>query len=136
MRGWSSIVVGSGLMVLAVWAHLTSFFSAAAIPIGLAGVFLVYRGLQGVEVADAGDPTVLGDFISNPAEALVEAAAEKAEEWLTERRETEASGPYSDGQAQFDADAAFARYMANREKSPSPSPEALRPSPGFGRKGL
>ncbi len=133
MRGWSSIVIGILLLALAAWAYATDFFSAAAIPLGLAGAFLIYRGLQGIEVMEAGDPTALGDFISNPAGALVEAAAEKAEEHLTAKRKT-AIDDASEEPA-FDVDAALARYMANRPQA-LPAAEAPPPTRGFGRKGL
>ncbi|MGZ8997778.1 MAG: hypothetical protein ACXW2T_02875 [Allosphingosinicella sp.] len=135
MRGWSSIVVGLALLALAAWAHLTNLFSGVAITFGIAGAFLIYRGLQGVEVTSAGDPTALGDFISNPAEALVEAAAEQAEGWLTQKRKT-AVEDSTDGSGRFDADAALARWMANRPQSPTAAVEVSRPVPGFGRKGL
>ena len=134
MRGWSSILVGVALLGIAAWAHLTGMFSGAAIVFGLPGAFLVYRGFQGVEILDAGDPTALGDFISNPAEALVDAAVDKGGEYLSGRRKVGSDEP--SGEA-FDADAALARYMANRPASAPPlAVEAVPPVRGFGRKGL
>jgi hypothetical protein len=131
MRGWSSIIVGLVLLALAASAHLAGLFPAAAVTLGLAGAFLIYRGLQGIDVTDAGDPTALGDFISNPAGSLIEAAAGQAEEWLAEKRKAPPEEP-----PRFDADAALARYIANRPASP---PQAVQTSPpvrGFGRKRL
>jgi hypothetical protein len=131
MRGWSSIIVGLALLALAACASLAGLFLGATITLGLAGAFLIYRGLQGVGVTDAGDPTALGDFISNPAGSLIEAATGQAEEWLAEKRKAPAEEP-----PRFDADAALARYIANR---PAPPPQAGQASPpvrGFGRKRL
>jgi hypothetical protein len=131
MRGWSSIFVGLTLLALAACAHLAGLNQGVAISLGLAGAFLIYRGLQGAGVTEAGDPTALGDFISNPAGSLIEAATGQAEEWLAERRKAPA-----EESPRFDADAALARYMANRPQS---QPAALQPSPpvrGFGRKRL
>lgn len=136
MRGWSSILVGLGLLALAAWSHIADFFSGATISFGIAGAFLIYRGLQGVGVTEAGDPMALGDFISNPAGSLVEAAAEQAEEWVNEKRKSPARKTSVDEPPQFDADAALARYMANRPAPPPAAVEAAPPARGFGRKGL
>ena len=133
MRGWSSILVGVALLGIAAWTHFTGMFSGAAILFGLPGAYLIYRGFQGVEIMDAGDPTALGDFISNPAEALVDAAVEKGDEWMTERRKAAADAP---AEPAFDADAAIARYMANRPQDPVPAVQTSQPVRGFGRKGL
>ena len=133
MRGWSSIIVGVALLALAAWCHLANISSGGVIFFGLAGAFLLFRGFQGVEITEAGDPTALGEFISNPAEALVEAATDQAGEWMSNRK---ADSP--DQAVPFDADAALARYMANRpqglpEAAPAAAPPPVR---GFGRKGL
>ena len=133
MRGWSSILIGTLLLALAAWAYVTDFYSAAAIPLGLAGAFLIFRGLQGVEVTEAGDPTALGDFIANPAGALVDAAAEKAEERLTAKRKAAIDAAREE--PAFDVDAALARYMANRPQHLL-AVEDPQPARGFGRKGL
>lgn len=65
-------------------------------------------------------------------------------DWVTSRNERQGAGPASSmaGDEDFDADAAFARYMAGRSPAreadgtppidPAPSPP---PRPGFGRKG-
>lgn len=130
MRGWSSMFMGLTLLAVAACAHLAGL-SGAAITLGLAGAFLIYRGLQGVSVTDAGDPTALGDFISNPAGSLIEAATGQAEEWLAEKRKGPAEEP-----PRFDADAAFARYIANRPSSPPQAVQASPPARGFGRRRL
>ena len=131
MRGWSSILIGLGLLALAVGAYLTGGFSGATFAFGTASAFLIYRGCRGIGVTAAGDPTALSDFVSNPAGALVDAATEQAEEWLTERRKAPV-----DEQPEFDADAALARYMANRPAYQPAVAEAPPTVRGFGRKGL
>ena len=137
MRGWSSIVVGVALLGLAAWAQMMSIHSGVAISFGLAGAFLIFRGFQGAEITEAGDPTALGDFISDPAGALVDAAVDKADERSTARRAAAGASALADAPSDFDPDAALARYMANR---PPPQPEAAvdvpAPARGFGRKGL
>ena len=129
MRGWSSILVGSGLLAFAAWAYLKDGFGEAAIISLTAGAFLIYRGCRGVGVTT--DPMAVADFVSDPAEALAEAAADQAGEWLTGKCKTSADEP-----PQFDADAAFARYMANRPACPPPAVEASPPARSLGRKGL
>lgn len=134
MRGWSSIVAGLGLLALAAGAYVFGGLTGTAMTFGIAGAFLVFHGCRGIGVSDAPDPTALTDFISNPAGSIVEAAAEQAGEWLTVKRKPAAA----DELPKFDADAALARYMANRPESP-PSPPVLEAAPpvrGFGRKGL
>jgi hypothetical protein len=115
-------------------------WNAMAIPFALAGAFLVYRGFQGVEVHEAGDPTALGDFISNPAEALVDAAVDKADDLRTERRKAAVaarSAAVDESLSGFDADAALARYMANRPEVGSVGAETTAAAVrSFGRKGL
>jgi hypothetical protein len=136
MRGWSSLLVGSVLLALAAWLQWTGLSSAAAITCGLAGAFLIYRGFQGLEVTEAGDPTALGDFISDPAGALVEAAAEKVEVRLRESRKTRAGDSSDELSTGFDADAALARYMANRPAAAAAAGETAPAARGFGRKGI
>ena len=131
MRGWSSILVGSGLLAPAARAYLTGGFNGAALTFLTAGAFLIYRGCRGIGITAAGDPTALADFVSNPAGALVDAATDQAEEWLTEKRK-----PSVDEPSEFDAEAAFARYMANRPVCQPAAAEASPPMRRFGRKGL
>lgn len=130
MRGWSSIVVGVGLLALAFWAFRWGVSSGAVILFFTAGLFLVFRGWQGLGVAEAGDPTALVDFVSNPGDAIVDAVVDQAAEWLNDK-----NGKQADEKPAFDADAAFARYMAARPATPAVETQAA-PVRGFGRKGL
>jgi hypothetical protein len=130
MRGWSSIVVGVGLLALAFWAFQWGVSSGAVILFFTAGLFLVFRGWQGLGVTQAGDPSALADFVSNPGAAIVDAVVDQAGEWLTDK-----NGKQADEKPAFDADAAFARYMAARPATSAVETQAA-PVRGFGRKGL
>src|SRR5829696_6090380 len=109
MRGWSSMVVGAGLLGLSFWAFQKEGYSGTALLFFTAGMFLVFRGWQRLGVTEAGDPIAVADFVSDPAEAIVDAAVDRAGEWLNDK-----DGKQAEEKPGFDVDAAFSRYMANR----------------------
>ncbi len=131
MRRWSSIVVGTGLLGFSFWAFQKDGYSGTALLFFTAGMFLVFRGWQGLGVTEAGDPIALADFVSDPAEAIVDAAVDRAGEWLNDK-----DGRQAEEKPGFDVDAAFARYMANRPATAAAETQAPPPVRGFGRKGL
>ena len=127
MRGWTSILFGFLLLALAVWSFSADGLGSSALLCGAAAAFFFFRGSQGLSVGEAGDPTALVDFVTNPADAIVDAATDQLAEWMRSDDQTVAAGE----QPGFDADAVIARYLAQREAQPAaPAPR------GFGRKGL
>ena len=129
MRGLSSLLVGTFLLSLGAWLFVMGGYNSIVLLLVSAGLFLLVRGLQGLGIAEAGDPTALADFVTDPADAIVDCAFDKAGEWMEEKKRKDVADPPG-----FDADAAFARYMAQRpELMPEQAPQAAR---GFGRKGL
>jgi hypothetical protein len=134
MRGVTSIAVGAGLLAVAIGMAAYGASLTTVLIFGAGALVLFYRGFQGQGVGTVEDVTAPMDFISNPAGAIVDAATDKVGEMLMEaRRPAEPKEPPA-----FDADAALARYLANRP-APAPSSSAADPAPArrqFGRKGL
>ena len=98
---------------------------------------LFLKGAQGQNLAQAGDVSATMDFVADPAEAIVDAVAERVP-GLGPRRAARKSEPVEQEPA-FDADAAIARYLENRpaELPPIVPPIAeAAPRRSFGRKGL
>jgi len=95
---------------------------------------LLYRGIQGQGLqTSAGDASGLFDFVRNPGEAIVDSAVDTIGELLSDGDSKAAAQE----ETTFDADAAIARYMANRpEPAPGAQPEAAPARAQFGRKGL
>jgi hypothetical protein len=132
MRGWSSIFAGFLLLGIAYWAFATDGFGASMLMCAAAAAFFLFRGAQRLELDATGDPTAVADFVSDPAEAIVDTVTERLDDWLGEGRTKPA-------EEEFDPDAAVARYLAQRGTEPaSPAPAASSPSPvrTFGRKGV
>ena len=139
MRGWSAIFVGCLLLGLAVWSFAWDGFSSSTLMCATAAAFIFFRGAQGMEVSEVGDPLAVIEFVKNPADAIVDSATERLGDWLDNR-------PSSAGadQGGFDPDAVLDRYLAQRGPDPvpapavAPAPAATSPAPprGFGRKGL
>jgi hypothetical protein len=130
MRGWGSIVVSFVLLGVAVWAFSASGFGSATLICGVAAAFFLIRGAQGLAVGEAGDPTALVDFVSDPAGAIVDTATDRIGDWLKDD-----SSKAATEQPEFDADAAIARYLAQREPQPAAASASTSPARGFGRKG-
>ena len=127
MRGWTSMLVGFLLLAVAVWWFTVDGLGSSALLCGAAAAFFFFRGAQGLSVGEAGDPTALVDFVTDPADAIVDAATDQVAEWMRSDDQKATAGE----QRGFDADAVIARYLAQREAEPAaPAPR------GFGRKGL
>ena len=128
MRGWSSIFAGFLLLGVAYWSFAADGFGASTLLCAAAAAFFFFRGAQGQEVDATGDPSALIDFVRDPADAIVDTATDRLTDWLKDDEKTEQPG--------FDADAAVARYLAQRATEPAASPASSAPPRGFGRKGL
>jgi hypothetical protein len=134
MRGWSAIFVGLLLLALAVWSFAWDGFNSSTLMCATAAAFIFYRGAQGMEINEVGDPLAVIEFVKNPADAIVDSATERLGDWLTTDEPTSPASPPAQ-QEKFDPDAAVARYMAQRAPEPAAAsiPAAVQ---GFGRKGL
>jgi hypothetical protein len=122
-----SIWAGFALLGVAFWQFFTDGISFTAILFGGAGLAVLVLGTIGKETeAERISGTV--DFLTDPAEAIVDAATDRLGDWLGGGAESE--------QPKFDPDAAIARYLENRPEG-QPNPAAPRRElPGFGRKGM
>lgn len=136
MRGLSSILVGLLLIAVASWNFTTDGFGSATLICGVAAAFFFFLGARGMTVGEAGNPIALVDFVRDPAGAIVDTATDRIGDWLSDDKPAAAQPE----QPKFDADAAIARYLAQR---PEPSaaqaaaaPAASAPVRGFGRKGV
>ena len=127
MRGWTSFAVGFLLLGIAYWSFATDGFGASTLLCGAAAAFFFFRGAQGQELDPNGDPTAVVDFVSDPAEAIVDTVTDRLGEWLGEDRTEQVK--------EFDPDAAVARYLAQRGTEPAAAPVSPQPYRGFGRKG-
>ena len=139
MRGWSSLLIGFFLLALAYWSYAASGFGSTTMVFAAAAVLFFIRGAMGMaagEAGDAGDPTAIIEFVTNPAGAIVDSATDKLGDWL----QSDDKKPAADAapeQPKFDPDAALARYLENRAPAPATAaPEVAAPPRGFGRKGL
>ena len=151
MRGWSSFFVGFLLLGLAYWSYSAEGLGSSALLCGAAAAFFFFCGANGRALSENADPTAVIDFIKDPADAIVDSATDRLGDWLGDREADEepakATGTNHrqalvdwlhdrDEPAPFDPDAAFARYMENREAQPAAAPEVVPPMRSFGRKGL
>ena len=130
MRGWSSIFVGFLLLGVAYWSFAVDGFGSSTLMCAAAAAFFFFRGAQGLELDTTGDPTAVVDFVSDPAEAIVDTVTDRLGDWLGENR-----GKPAEEEAGFDPDAAVARYMAQRGSEPAPPTTAV-PVRTFGRKAV
>ena len=133
MRGVTSIGAAILLMAIAGWTASRSGVNAASMAFAAASCVLLFRGVQGQGLkTSAGDASGTLDFVRNPGEAIVDSAIDTIGEFLKDdgkKAEPEKGA--------FDADAAIARYMANRpETAPMPQADAAPVRAQFGRKGL
>ena len=135
MRGWSAIFVSFLLLGLAVWSFAWDGFSSSTLMCAVAAAFIFFRGAQGMEINEVGDPLAVIEFVKDPADAIVDSATERLGDWFDNRP----LGAEAD-QGGFDPDAAVERYLAQRGPDPVAAPVAAvtNPAPprGFGRKGL
>jgi hypothetical protein len=127
VMNWQSTWAGFALLGVAFWQFFSDGISFTAILFGGAALVVLVLGTLGKEVeAEKISGTV--DFLTDPAEAIVDAATDRLGSWL--------GGDAESDQPQFDPDAALARYLENRPDG-QPNPVAPRRElPGFGRKGL
>lgn len=142
MGGLTSILGGLVLLAIAVWFYISGGgFSASTLALLVGAAVLFLRGAQGRSLTEAGDVTAPMDFVANPADAIVDAVAERVAGVVPGRTGRKvAEVPDS---PKFDADAALARYLENRPPDLPPiAPPLAQPSAepaprrGFGRKGL
>jgi hypothetical protein len=157
MRGWSAIFVSFLLLGLAVWSFAWDGFGSSTVIAAVAAVVIFFRGVQGMEINEVGDPLAVIEFVKDPADAIVDSATERFGDWLDDRKAAEepATGTGVNHRqalvdwlhdreepAAFDPDATIARYIENRGAQPADAPAtALAPASaapvrGFGRKGL
>ena len=132
MRGWSAIAVGFLLLGLAVWSFVWDGFNSSTLMCATAAAFIFFRGAQGMEINEVGDPLAVIEFVRDPADAIVDSATERLGDWFTADEPT--SPRAEDGK--FDPDAVVARYVAQRGTEPAAAPSIPAPVQGFGRKGL
>ena len=145
MRGWTSFFCGFLLLGLAYWSFSADGFGSSMLMFAAGAAFFIYRGANGQEVDAAGDPTAVMEFVSDPADAIVDTATDKIADWLGESKSAAAdwlrepkSAPADSGG--FDPDAVIARYLENRGEDRGAEavsqPASAAPVRGFGRKGL
>jgi hypothetical protein len=135
MRGWSAIVVGFLLLGLAVWSFAWDGFSSSTLLCATAAAFIFFRGAQGMEINEVGDPLAVIEFVRNPADAIVDSATERLSDWFDNQPDSPTAG-----EEKFDPEAVVARYLEQRGSEPAAAPPAEPPVPApmrsFGRKGL
>ena len=151
MRGWSSFFAGFLLLGVAYWSFTADGFGTSTLMCGAAAAFFFFCGANGRALSENGDPTAVIDFIKDPADAIVDSATDRLTDWLGDRKAEEqpANGTFvghrqalvdwlhdRDEPPAFDPNAAFARYMENRQAEPPATPEVAPPMRSFGRKGL
>ena len=97
---------------------------------------MVLPALFGQGLGDLGDAELLIRFVRNPVDTVIDEAVDRVTQSDDEPRTQTAAAPQAE---RFDADAAFARYMARRETAGGTSSAASDPAPApakrvFGRK--
>ena len=85
MRGWSSFVAGFLLLALAYWLYSLGGFGSEAMICGVAAAAFFLQGAFGLGVGAGDGATGLVDFIQNPADAIVDSAADRLGDWLSDR---------------------------------------------------
>ncbi len=133
MRGWSSIFAGFLLLGVAYWSFASDGFGSSTLLCAAAAAFFFFRGAQGLEVSETGDPSALVDFVSDPAEAIVDTATDRLADWLNDDEPNSAAAAE---QRELAVEAAIARYMAQRGTEQAAASVSPGPPRGFGRKGL
>ena len=152
MRGVVSILTGILLLGIAGAGLSYGIPLEYILPVlGLAGLSLA-AGIYALVTGQSVDLTPAVEFVQNPAAAMVEGAIDAAISVDGKRRDAgqqgsslnrlsqvlAGTGAQDAGGQPFDADAALARYMANREASPPTEAPHVQAAPArsFGRKGL
>lgn len=122
-------MISAGLLLLglACWQYLMNGFGFNAIVFGVGGAAVIIFGAMG-RGGDAEHVQVAADFLTDPGGAIVDAATDRLGDWIGEATSTK--------QAEFDPDAALARYMADRPVQPPDVAQSGRTMPTFGRKGI
>ena len=136
MRGWSSIAVGFLLLGVAYLWFAMDGLGSSTLLCAAAAAFFFFRGAQGLtaqEAGDVGDASAVIEFVSNPADAIVDNATDRLADWFKDKEQPKAAAAEQPG---FDPDAAIARYLAQRGSEPASAPVGPAPFRGFGRKGL
>src|SRR3990170_5227710 len=134
MRGRSAIFVSFLLLGLAVWSFAWDGFSSSTLMCAVAAAFIFFRGAQGMEINEVGDPLAVIEFVRNPADAIVDSATERLGDWLGDGKAAEEPATSTgvnhrqalvdwlhdrEEPAAFDPDAAIARYIENRGPQPA-----------------
>ena len=133
MRGWSAIVVGFLLLGLAVWSFAWDGFNSSTLMCATAAAFIFFRGAQGMEIDEVGDPSAVIEFVRDPADAIVDTATERLGDWFTADEPDFAKGGGREVRPRCGRRAlrGTARHRARRMPPAIPAPVR-----GFGRKGL
>ena len=143
MRMFVLGLVVAGLFVAAIVSFLKgAYVSGVAFLAGAAT--LGWRLFQGDRSASFNDADAVMDFVKNPAGAIAGEFWDRVTQFADERNDDgqreRARGTVDkagEDESSFDADAAIARYLANRPaQAELPDPAPLRSAGGFGRKGL
>ena len=135
MRGWSSFLIGFFLLSLAFWSYAVSGFGSTTLLCGAGAALFFVRGAQGMtasQAGDVGDSAAVIEFVTDPAGAIVDTAAERLGDWF-KADEPKAAAEPAPQQPKFDPDAALARYLERRAPEPVSAPAAA-PVRTFGRK--
>ena len=133
MRGLTSIGAAILLMAIAGWTFADKGVNAMSLALAAGSCVLLYRGIQGEELqTSAGDAVGTFEFVRDPGGTIVDSAYDTIGDFLNgDDKKAEPA------QRTFDAEAALARYMANRPgPAPLPQAEAAPARAQFGRKGL
>lgn len=130
MRGLSSIIVGLLLFGIGCWLYVESGFGTTMLMFAVGGAVLFVRGCYGIDINSPDDVVAPLEFISNPADAIVDSAVDKFSDLIADRRK-----PTEEASSTFDPDAVIAKYLENRPAATAATAPAPPPR-GFGRKAL
>ena len=146
MHGWKHWLMGAGFFGFGAYTLLTGGSPWLVGLCVVASAYLFYRALHDQTGAPVEDLEFAVEFVRNPYDALVDQVVGQLGERNDEPQQAKRPGvirsfaaelgrgrPQSEPAPAFDADAAIARYLANRPAPPEPAPLA-RPVQGFGRK--
>ncbi len=148
MRGWSSFVAGFLLLASAYWLYSLGGFGSEAMICGVAAAAFFLQGAFGLGVGAGDGATGLVDFIQNPADAIVDSAADRLADWLQDDEPQAAAAaapataaappaaaPIVVQPLKVVAEGAMDRYFAQRDAELAASASPAPPR-SFGRKGL
>jgi hypothetical protein len=135
MPNWKNLLIATAFMGFAAYLYIhhgspwmIGLSFAASLYLGV----LAFTGLSAGGIVDLRDAV---DFVSNPAEAIFERAADALPAKPVSKLAAMIDGD-SDAKSDFDPDAAIQRYLAER---PAGAPPLAAPSTAprtFGRRGL